>query len=142
MVIKNESPVICYPHITGPVQARQSGRIGALSHFVQPSPRGLKPAGFLYCERQVSRLIDQMPYSPLPGFPVVMGCGSQNTVTRSCRIFTCFPFHRTRVRPAPYASCISRYRVAYRKKKVNSPDNCFYPANHQFANRIILIHMI
>ena len=35
-----------------------------LLEFVRPSPRGLRPSGLLYCERQFSRLIDQTLRSP------------------------------------------------------------------------------
>lgn len=60
---------------------------------VRPMPCGLKRK-FQYCDRQVSRLIDQ---THLPAFPVSQwhrGMCSRITVTRSCKNHTCFPFHQ------------------------------------------------
>ena len=50
----------------------------------------------MYSDWQVSRLIDKLKAAPLPPSritPVAYRKGSRNTVTRSCRTYTCFPFH-------------------------------------------------
>ena len=50
---------------------------------------------FLYCERQVSRLIALVLQLPSRSSQWVCSFRSQNTVTSSYRILTCFPFHQS-----------------------------------------------
>ena len=53
-------------------------------YFVLPVPRGTNVT-FLYCERQVSRLVVQMLLLHLPGLPVVISRRLRITVTSSRR---------------------------------------------------------
>ena len=76
---------------------------------------------FPYNKRQFSRLIDPT-LRPLPSFPVVISFCSQNTVTSSHRIHTCFSFHRIHL-PKRFLRHLFSYPIFFLYHKASQAKN-------------------